>query len=583
MRPQSAARNPIRGLPWRRGFLPALVLWLVAVPAAHAQESTPPPDVFGEVIEVRVVNVEVVVTDRDGNRVTGLDPASFRLFVDGEEVSIDYFSEVLGGELRKPPAGEPSLPGIPSAGVDAGRVGTNYLVFIDEYFSLPRDRDAVLEALAEELAHLGPDDRMAIVAHDGSQVEMISSWTDSERELRRALGDAKARRTFGLQRLSESATHAGFYRDLLRRQVGRSLDAAVAALRGFAAPEGRKVMLLLSGGWPFSLVPPAELVDRPELDQTAPDDDLRRRDDDLSELMRSTDLDDALTGGARQFRKLADTANLLGYTLYPVDVPGMAAIPGMTPASADRESWSLRASEVRSPAERRSRDAVFAAGSPDREIADEDSLVFLAQETGGRALRNAQSLDALREAAGDTRSYYWLGFAPDRQRDDRRHAIRVEVTEPGLRVRTRQSFLDLSPQAERTMAVESALLFGEPASEGALPVEVGEIRPDGRRFIQVPLTVAIPLDAVTALPADGEWRVQVELRVAALDEKDRQSEVAAVPLELALSEAPQPGKYLPYQTTLKMRRAKQVLVVTLTDVVGGKSLSARVEVDPRDL
>ena len=42
------------------------------------------PEPFGEVIDVRVVNVEVVVTDRDGNRVAGLQPGDFRLRVDGE-------------------------------------------------------------------------------------------------------------------------------------------------------------------------------------------------------------------------------------------------------------------------------------------------------------------------------------------------------------------------------------------------------------------------------------------------------------------------------------------------------------------
>ena len=31
---------------------------------------------------------EVVVTDRDGNRVIGLAPQDFRLFVDGEEVYV---------------------------------------------------------------------------------------------------------------------------------------------------------------------------------------------------------------------------------------------------------------------------------------------------------------------------------------------------------------------------------------------------------------------------------------------------------------------------------------------------------------
>ena len=60
---------------------------LAAVPAA-SQES-PLPDLFSDVIDVRVVNVEVVVTDDDGYRIPGLEPSDFELLVDGETVPID--------------------------------------------------------------------------------------------------------------------------------------------------------------------------------------------------------------------------------------------------------------------------------------------------------------------------------------------------------------------------------------------------------------------------------------------------------------------------------------------------------------
>jgi len=572
--------DAMRSTTRRRALLPAIALFaaaaLAALPAPAAAQAddppaSPPPDVFGEVVEVRVVNVEVVVTDRDGNRVTGLGPESFRLTVDGEPVPIDYFSEVLGGELRRPAEGAPELPGVPTLGVTDGRVGTNYLVFVDDFFSLARDRDRVLDEMAEDLSFLGPYDRMAVVAYDGSQVEMLTSWTGSERELRRALGDARARPALGLSRLAERRSHdssfAGartprsfdsiqqlgpadrFYAERIAHQVERSVSAAVAALRGFAKPEGRKVMLLLSGGWPFS--PAAYASDS-----------------------RTVTLLGYSSGGARLFRPLVDTANLLGYTLYPVDVPGLGGVSGSDVEQGGRLLTGLRIDS----------EARLSEGSPtgslDREGTVQDSLYYLAGETGGRPLVNAARLDALGEAASDTRSYYWLGFTPDRQRDDRRHEIRVEVTEPGLRVRARDSFLDLSPDAERTMAVESALLFGEPAAEGSLSVEVGEIQPAGRRFVQVPLTVAIPLDAMTVLPADGRWVVRAEVRVAALDAQDRRSEVAAVPIELSLPEAPGEGTYAPFRTQLKLRRAKQVIVVSLTDTVGGRSLSARLEVDP---
>ena len=46
---------------------------------------------FGETVEVNVVNVEVYVTDRKGNRVTGLKKEDFDLFEDGKRVEIVNF------------------------------------------------------------------------------------------------------------------------------------------------------------------------------------------------------------------------------------------------------------------------------------------------------------------------------------------------------------------------------------------------------------------------------------------------------------------------------------------------------------
>jgi hypothetical protein len=49
-----------------------------------------------------VVNLEVVVTDRDGLPVTGLTAGDFRLLVDGGETPIRYFTEVRGGDAVAP-------------------------------------------------------------------------------------------------------------------------------------------------------------------------------------------------------------------------------------------------------------------------------------------------------------------------------------------------------------------------------------------------------------------------------------------------------------------------------------------------
>src|SRR5215213_10895805 len=103
-------------------------VFLLAEPAARSQ-----PPVFEEVIDVRVVNVEVVVTDADGKRVRGLSPADFRLLVDGREVPLDYFSEIADGRAATPPA---TAEGSAAPVSPAEPVGRSYLVFIDDSFSV---------------------------------------------------------------------------------------------------------------------------------------------------------------------------------------------------------------------------------------------------------------------------------------------------------------------------------------------------------------------------------------------------------------------------------------------------------------
>src|SRR5579864_1876227 len=69
--------------------VPAPPLPAAAPPAAASKAPVPVPPpgpLFGETIEVRVVNVEAVVTDKKGNRVPDLKPEDFRLKVDGKPI-----------------------------------------------------------------------------------------------------------------------------------------------------------------------------------------------------------------------------------------------------------------------------------------------------------------------------------------------------------------------------------------------------------------------------------------------------------------------------------------------------------------
>lgn len=536
--------------------------------SASAQQVSEP---FGEVIDVRVVNVEVVVTDRDGKRVSGLKPGDFRLKVDGKDVPIDFFTEVRDRQAVAAPAeGEPTAG--PASVAPGEPVGTSYLVFIDDYFTIPPRRNEVLKALAADLPRLGPQDRMAIVSFDGARLTRLSGWTGSAPELRQALDKAAAVPARGIDRITElrstlqseqllsdvldnpgggtvstgvtqsqqgsineriSATGLSgqqlTYGLTLAGQIETGVAAVVSAMRGAGAPPGRKVLLLLAGSWPFSI---QSFL--------------------LGESLVSTSRQ--LPDGEQLLRPLTSTANLLGYTIYPVDVPGIES----EVASAD----SFAASGKRSPL---------------REQEVHGTFLFLAKETGGRPLLNTSRTAVLEMAEADTRSYYWLGFTPNWQRNDKPHTIRVESRRPGVEVRARTNFLDLSRNTEVAMMVESALMLGNLPGATAMPMRLGT--PERKKGeVRIPITLGLPVDSMTVVPIDGKHTARLELRAAAADDKGNRSPVPAIPLTLSSDKPPKPGGYVRYDTKITVHGDVRHLVVAVYDPLSGKISTAEADV-----
>ena len=375
---------------------------------------------------------------------------------------------------------------------------------------------------------------MAIVAYDGQRLDMLTSWTNSATALNRAIAEQIRRPAFGLERVAElnafeTGRRAGggglggvtnnrrfdlttqldieelSYARRLADQIDHSVQAAVSTLRGFASPPGRKVMLLLSGGWPYS---PADFAvnnpNRPILDRDVPT-------------------------GDKLLRPLDDTANLLGYTVYPVDIQGLEQSPvdaSRLTGSLPQQALAVRDNELRT------------------------TLLTVAEQTGGRALLAGLRASPLGEVATDTRSYYWIGFTPSFKRDDARRKLAVELARPGgLKVRTRQGYLDLSQRGEGAMMVESAMLFGNAADAPRLPIQFGATKAVGRREVDVPVTVAIPVSSVTFVPLEGKY-------VAELSSAPRRSTATATARTSPWrrSRSPSPNSPTPASTSRSGRR-----------------------------
>ncbi len=328
--PWSSAQKGVELKQLVRSFVALGVLFFgvaaTARPAfAETSHEKPLPPALAESIDVRVVNLEAVVTEH-GVPVHGLSPGDFRLCLNDEEQPIEYFSEVIGGVAGSDEADpETGTPGIPSL-ASGEPIGVSYLVFIDDYFSIAQDRNRVLDALDDQLADLRPEDRMAIVAYDGNHVEMLSSWSRPGPFLEHAIQKARRRPALGLQRWSERQSFeittwlpaklrfrqsrfqpAGmggqlspdehFYARLLEDQVEREVMAVSATLRGFGAAPGRRVALLLSGGWPYDI--PAYVT---------------------GEIARPS-LEHGFLAPSKLFQPLVETANRLGWSWLSLTRP----------------------------------------------------------------------------------------------------------------------------------------------------------------------------------------------------------------------------------------------------------------------
>ena len=161
----------------------------------QAQEppSDPASAPFTERIEVSVVELEVLVTDRDGQPIEGLPRDAFTLFEDGRRVDITGFEELRRQPFARPtptapPTAEDSLP-LPVEGAD-----TAYLVIWVDVAALdPLHRNRAVGKIRDEAVagRLGGY-WMAVAAFD-REIEVLQPFTTDASAVAAALDSLQKR------------------------------------------------------------------------------------------------------------------------------------------------------------------------------------------------------------------------------------------------------------------------------------------------------------------------------------------------------------------------------------------------------
>src|SRR5713101_7472368 len=391
----------------------ALVVLLAALAAFLAAQSEQRGPGFRETVEVRVMDLDVVVTDSKGRNVADLSRGDFLVKVDGQPVAIDYFARVDEGTIHAPDLAEAS----PDRVLEEYRKGTetylprHFLIYFDVGHVSPGLRRRALEALRDFVTRLGPSDSARVVLFDRRTKE-LAPWTASKETLFEAL--SKIESGVGMSRLlteqqtlrdidlttgrgNARAAIARSYAQQERAEVQKMLGDMGTELATLTALPGKKAFLFVSGG--FEMQPGFAMSQYAFGGISLASFDLRSL---------ATEVD-----------AIVKRANASDVTFYTVDARGLTA-----------EGSSA------------SNDDPLASRPGVSFIAREDSqtgLRTLAQETGGLALVNSNDLQrGLTRVYEDTSTYYSIGVNISKLPGTGYRNVRVEVSRPGMVVRARR-------------------------------------------------------------------------------------------------------------------------------------------------
>ncbi len=595
--------------------------WILTLAIAGASTafapatSADPLDAFATDVQVRLVNVDVVVTDRKGRPVPGLGPEDFELLLDGEPVEFTHFA-ALGGLAEPAVAPGVDAPAAPPEAAAATRIPPpdqrlSLVIYLDRAYLRPGDATDLVIALRRFLhQEIGPGDQVMLISAD-RQAEVIQPFTRLAATIGPLLEEEAAKLGRGMRIESE---YRGLIRDIDRtleggtdlnardpehhtrallgridafsaeayQDVARSGAQLRQLIAGLSGVPGRKVVLYAGGRMPVNAGQTLLSAWRSAFGRNA-----------VRWQTRFGDSGGAIGGGGGaaggdQGEEDAVVANdgvdfdSLGMTSQHLDASQLFTRAGQLASANGIRFYTLDASSMRSSPSNISRSSPALSGASNQSQWEYDStqrlqsqaaLADLAESTGGRALGGSRDFDAvLDDMASDLETVYSLGFEPRGESGDAAQRIEVRLKPPHkrLRVRHRQYYQNRNADQEAAESTLSALLFG--SSENPLGVELtftegkAASEADGKR--RVPLSVIVPL-ANLALVAEGKahsGRLSIFVTSGDLERGASPMRKAVVPVRLANEDILNVlGRNLEYTLEVEVERGSQALAVGVRD------------------
>ncbi len=477
----------------------------------------------------RLVEVNVIVQGKGGKPVQGLQPGDFSITDNGKPQRIAVFSENSAAPLPSPAT--PLPPGTFTNRIEQkpGAPSSTTVILLDALNTELTDQAYAKAQVLEFLKKLRPEDHVGIYAL-GRSLAVLHDFTADPAQLVRKVaaysGEKFAEMTMapiaGLVQLESQDEGGGGEQDPLQKflavllrfdgafqdlETTKRTEVTLTALESIAAHlagvPGRKNLVWVSGAFPLSIGYDGSYTWRDPMGNLALD-PMRDRRTFGNEIERTV--------------RAMQNANL---AIYPVDARGF-----MT--------------DSRTSAAQRTANPRLDPLLPKTGLANQGAMWELASRTGGIAYVNTNDLTmAVREAVADSEISYTLAYYPaERKYDGKSRQIRVRAKSSDLKLRYRQSYVDLpedAPDEQSRQAILSAAVTS-PLDAAGVGVTL-QIQPSKAGGGGLDLAIRVEPNRISLQPRDGRWSGKLQVVLAQIDRDGRQRDAVTDTLDLSLQEA----------------------------------------------
>jgi len=347
--------------------------------------------------------------------------------------------------------------------------------------------------------------------------------------------------------ISSARTYASSVEHDLRQGVA-SLNALMSTLAGV---EGKKILVLTSEGFPMQ--PGREVFTF--VDEIA-------REKNWNSMGTST-FEGMHFDGTSLIQSVAKTANANDITLYTIHAAGLSGSSEMSAENARPTSAMVSHAAATNTTE---------------------SMQLMAQMTGGISATNSNNFaDAFKRIQSDLESYYSIGYRAGTERVDRQRYLTVRMkTRKDLRVRSRQTFVEKSVQAETGDRVIANLLYRVKDNDLGILARVGQPVPVEDGLFRVAIDIQIPMQALTLLPqGDSESVGGFDVYVVVGNKDNDMSDVAQRSHQVRVPQAQMSqlaGKFYTYTLELLIERGLNRISLGVVDQISNTSGFAREQI-----